>query len=214
MELSGTKRTQLRRKRERGRSDTDDLYAVLDAALICHIGVVADGAPRVLPTAHARDGDTLYLHGSSANATYWAADGQQVCVTVTILDGLVCARSVFHHSMNYRSAMIYGTARMVTDQDEALAALKIITEHLVPGQWDYVRRPTKKELAATSVLALPLDEASVKVRTGAPGDDEEDYAAATWAGVVPVAMVFGEPVPDPALRPGIAVPGHIARRPA
>jgi Pyridoxamine 5'-phosphate oxidase len=116
--------------------------------------------------------------------------------------------------MNYRSAMIYGTARLVNDQDEHTAALKIITEHLVPGQWDYVRRPTKKELAATSVLALPLDEASVKIREGAPGDDEEDYASDTWAGVVPVSMVFGEPEPDPALRPEISVPGHIARRPA
>jgi hypothetical protein len=214
MELSGTARTELRRKRERGRNERDDLYAVLDAALICHLGVLSDGAPRVLPTAHGRRDDTLYLHGSSANATYWAADGQQVCVTVTILDGLVCARSAFHHSMNYRSAMIYGTARLVNDEDEHLAALEVITEHLVPGQWDYARRPTKKELAATSVLALPLDEASVKVRAGAPNDDEEDYARDTWAGVVPVSMVFGDPEPDPALRPGIDVPRHIARRPA
>jgi nitroimidazol reductase NimA-like FMN-containing flavoprotein (pyridoxamine 5'-phosphate oxidase superfamily) len=214
MELSGTARTELHRRRQRGRAERDDLYAVLDAALICHIGVVADGAPRVLPTAHGRDGDTLYLHGSSANATYWAADGQEVCVTVTILDGLVCARSIFNHSMNYRSAMIYGTARLVNDEDEHLEALKVISEHLVPGQWDYARRPTKKELAATSVLALSLDEASVKVRTGPPGDDEEDYASDTWAGVVPVSLVFGEPEPDPALRPGIAVPSHVARRPA
>jgi uncharacterized protein len=214
MELSGSGRTELRRKRERGSGERGDLYAVLDAALICHIGVVVDGAPRVLPTAHGRDGDTLYLHGSSANSTYWAADGQEVCVTVTILDGLVCARSIFNHSMNYRSAMIYGTAHLVNDEHEHLAALKIISEHLVPGQWDYARRPNKKELAATSVLALLLDEASVKVRTGAPSDDEEDYASDTWAGVVPVSMVFGEPEPDPALRPGIAVPEHVARRPA
>jgi nitroimidazol reductase NimA-like FMN-containing flavoprotein (pyridoxamine 5'-phosphate oxidase superfamily) len=214
MELSGTGRTELRRKRERGRTDRNELYAVLDAALICHIGVVADGAPRVLPTAHGRREDTLYLHGSSANGTYWAADGQQVCVTVTILDGLVCARSLFHHSMNYRSAMIYGSARVVHDEDERIEALTIITEHLVPGQWDYARLPTKKELAATTVLALPLDEASVKVRAGAPSDDEEDYASDIWAGVVPVATVFGEPEPDPALRPGIAVPRHIAQRPA
>jgi hypothetical protein len=214
MELSGTERTQLHRKRERGQTDRNDLYAVLDSALICHLGVVTGGAPRVLPTAHGRRGDTLYLHGSSGNGTYLAADGQPVCVTVTILDGLVCARSVFHHSMNYRSAMIYGTARVVHDEDERIEALTLISEHLVPGQWDYARRPTKKELAATSVLALPLDEASVKVRAGAPGDDEEDYASDTWAGVVPVAMVFGEPEPDPALRPGIAVPRHIAQRPA
>ena len=214
MELSGTERTQLRRKRDRGRGDRAELHAVLDAALICHIGVIANGAPRVLPTAFGRREDTLYLHGSSANGTYGAADGQPVCVTVTILDGLVCARSVFHHSMNYRSAMIYGTARLVHDETERIEALTVITEHLVPGQWDYARLPTKKEMAATSVLALPLDEASVKVRSGAPSDDDEDYASSTWAGVVPVSTTFGEPESDPALRPGIDVPQHIAKRPA
>jgi nitroimidazol reductase NimA-like FMN-containing flavoprotein (pyridoxamine 5'-phosphate oxidase superfamily) len=209
--LSGTPRTELRRLRERGRTDRDDLYAVLDTALICHVGVLAGGAPRVLPTAYGRRGDTLYLHGSTANATYMAADGQEICVTVTHLDGIVCARSVFHHSMNYRSAMIYGTARRVIDDDEHLLALELITEHLTPGQWSYVRPPTKKELAATTVLALPLGEASVKMRTGDPSDDEEDYATDVWAGVVPVSVVFGDPVPDAALRPGIEAPQHILR---
>jgi nitroimidazol reductase NimA-like FMN-containing flavoprotein (pyridoxamine 5'-phosphate oxidase superfamily) len=210
-DLSNTPRTKLKRKRERGRTDRDDLYAVLDAALICHLGVLAQGTPRVLPTAYGRLDDTLYLHGSSANATYMAGADHEVCVTVTNLDGLVCARSVFHHSMNYRSAMVFGTTRLVNDESEHLLALRIITEHLTPGQWDYARRPTKKELAATSVLALPLDEASVKIRTGGPSDDEEDYATDIWAGVVPVSVVFGEPVPDAALRPGIAAPRHIAR---
>src|SRR5580698_9309794 len=194
-DLSGTPRTALRRHRERGRSEREDLYAVLDAG-------------------YGRLDDTLYLHGSSANSTFMAGAGREVCVTVTHLDGLVCARAVFNHSMNYRSAMVYGASRLVTDPDERMLALQTITEHLTPGQWSYARLPTAKEMAATSVLALPLDEASVKVRAGAPGDDEEDYASDTWAGVVPVTMVFGEPEPDPALRPGIAVPRHIAQRPA
>ena len=210
-ELSPTPRTALRRHRERGRTDRDDLYAVLDAGLICHLGVIADGVPRVLPTGYGRDEDTLYLHGSSANATFMAGAGQEVCVTVTHLDGLVCARSVFSHSMNYRSAMIYGVARLLTERDERVEALRVITEHLTPGQWSYARQPTAKELAATSALALPLAESSVKIRTGGPSDEPEDYAADTWAGVVPVTVSFGEPEPDAELRPGIATPGHIHR---
>jgi uncharacterized protein len=208
-DLSGTSRTALRRHRERGRSDRDDLYAVLDAGLICHLGVVADGAPRVLPTGYGRLDDVLYLHGSSANSTFMAGAGQEVCVTVTHLDGLVCARAVFNHSMNYRSAMVYGTSRLVTDEDERMLALRTITEHLTPGQWSYARLPTRKEMAATSVLALPLGEASVKIRTGNPSDEPEDYAMDVWAGVVPVTVAFGEPVADAALRPGIGVPAHI-----
>ncbi len=211
--LSGTPRTALRRHRERGQTERDDLYAVLDAGLICHLGVIADGAPRVLPTGYGRVGDTLYLHGSSANTTFMAGAGQQVCVTVTHLDGMVCARSVFNHSMNYRSAMIYGVARLLTDPDEQMEALRVITEHLAPGQWSYARQPTRKELAATSALALPLAEASVKIRAGGPSDEPEDLAADVWAGVVPVTMSFGEPEPDATLRPGIDAPEHIRRRP-
>jgi uncharacterized protein len=199
----------LRRHRERGRTEREDLYAVLDAGLICHLGVIADGAPRVLPTGYGRLDNVLYLHGSSANGTFMAGAGQQVCVTVTHLDGLVCARAVFNHSMNYRSAMVYGTCRLVTDPDERMLALETITEHLTPGQWSYARLPTPKEMAATSVLALPLDEASVKIRTGNPSDEPEDYEMDVWAGVVPVTLAFGEPVADDALRPGIGVPTHI-----
>jgi len=210
-ELSSTPRTTLRRHRERGQTDRDDLYAVLDAGLICHLGVIANGVPRVLPTGYGRDGDTLYLHGSSANSTFMAGAGQEVCVTVTHLDGLVCARSVFSHSMNYRSAMIYGVARLLTERDERVEALRVITEHLTPGQWSYARQPTAKELAATSALALPLAESSVKIRAGGPSDEPEDYAADIWAGVVPVTVSFGEPEPDAELRPGIATPGHIRR---
>ena len=210
-DLSATPRTALRRHRDRGRTERDDLYAVLDAGLICHLGVIADGVPRVLPTGYGRVDDTLYLHGSSANATFMAAAGQQVCVTVTHLDGLVCARAVFSHSMNYRSAMIYGVARLVTDQAMRIEALRIITEHLTPGQWSYARQPTARELAATSVLELPLTEASVKIRDGGPSDEPEDYALDVWAGVVPVTVSFGEPEPDTALRPGISAPPHLRR---
>ena len=208
-DLSGTPRTALRRHRERGRSEREDLYAVLDAGLICHLGVLVHGAPRVLPTGYGRLDDTLYLHGSSANSTFMAGAGREVCVTVTHLDGLVCARAVFNHSMNYRSAIVYGTSRLVTDSDERMLALRTITEHLTPGQWSYARLPTPKEMAATSVLALPLREASVKIRTGDPSDEPEDYAMDVWAGVVPVTVAFGEPVADPALRPGIGMPTHI-----
>ncbi|MEO3782874.1 pyridoxamine 5'-phosphate oxidase family protein [Actinocorallia sp. B10E7] len=208
--LSTTERTRLRRIRERARIDREDLYDVLDAGLVCHLGVVVDGAPRVIPTGYGRIGDTLYLHGSTG-ARSLRADGE-VCVTVTHLDGIVLARSAMHHSMNYRSAMVYGTPRPVTDPDEHLAALRAITEQLAPGQWDTVRSPNRKEIAATAVLALPLTEASVKIRTGPPNDDEEDYALPVWAGVQPVRTVFGAPEPDPRLDPPRPVPAHINGR--
>jgi len=210
--LSATERTRLRRHAERGKTENADLLAVLDAGMICHLGVVMDGAPVVLPTAYGRIGDTLYLHGSSANRSLHAADGQQVCVTVTHVDGLVCARSVFSHSVNYRCAVVFGIARIVTDADERLAGLRAVTEQLIPGRWDAVRAPTRKELAATSVLAIPLAEASVKIRTGPPGDEPEDLDLPVWAGVVPMAVGFGEPEPDPALRPGLIAPEHIRMR--
>jgi hypothetical protein len=207
--LSSTPRTTLRRHRERGMTDRADLYAVLDAGLICHLGVVADGAPVVLPTAYGRDGDTLYLHGSSANGAFGAADGQQVCVTVTHMDGLVCARSVFSHSANYRSAVVFGTATAVSDEDERWQALRIVTDHLIPGRWSAARQPTRKEMAATAVLSVPLTEASVKIRTGMPKDEPEDYDLDVWAGVLPVSVTFGEPQPDPLLREEIPMPAHI-----
>jgi len=167
----------------------------------------------VLPTGYGQIGQTLYLHGSSANKSLLMAAGQQVCVTITLLDGLVCARAVFHHSMNYRSAVIFGEARLVTDADadadEKLAALHAITEHLVPGRWDHAREPTRKELAATAVLALPLAEASVKIRSGGPKDDPEDYDSGIWAGVLPAALTFGPAEPDPALTGDVPVPEHI-----
>ncbi|HEV2370596.1 MAG TPA: pyridoxamine 5'-phosphate oxidase family protein [Streptosporangiaceae bacterium] len=207
--LSATERTRVRRLADRARTERADLYAVLDAGRICHLGVVVDGGPVVLPTAYGRLGDTIYLHGSSANRSILAAAGHQVCVTVTHFDGLVCARSVFHHSANYRSAVVFGTARLVADEAERLAGLRAVTEQLIPGRWDEVRRPNRKELAATAVLAVPLAEASVKVRTGGPVDEEADLGSPVWAGVVPAMVVFGEPQPDPAIPAGTAVPGHV-----
>jgi nitroimidazol reductase NimA-like FMN-containing flavoprotein (pyridoxamine 5'-phosphate oxidase superfamily) len=212
--LSSTPRTTIHRLGERARTERADLYAVLDAGLICHLGVIYDGAPRVLPTAYGRLDDTLYLHGSSANRTILAAGGQPACVTVTHLDALVCARSVFHHSMNYRSAMVYGTARIVTDDAERLAALRVIVEQLVPGRWDQSRPPTRKELAATAVLALPLAEASVKIRTGPASDEPEDYDLGYWAGLVPARTEFGAPEPDSLLPATMPVPEHVLERSA
>lgn len=207
--LSSTPRTTLRRHKERGSTDRADLYAVLDAGLICHLGVIAGGVPLVLPTAYGREGDTLYLHGSSANGALGAAAGQPVCVTVTHMDGIVCARSVFNHSVNYRSAVVFGTATRVADEDERWQALRVITDHLVPGRWAAARQPTRKEMAATAVLSLPLAEASVKIRTGMPKDEPEDLGLDVWAGVLPASVTWGEPRPDPLLREEIPVPAHI-----
>jgi uncharacterized protein len=208
--LSTTERTTLHRLRERGATDRSALHAVLDAGLICHLGVIIDDSPVVLPTGYGRIGETLYLHGSSANRSLQFAQDRDICVTVTLLDGLVCARSVFHNSMNYRSAVIFGPPRIVTDPDERLAAVEAITEHLIPGRWANSRKPTRKELAATAVLALSLDEASVKIRTGEPKDDDEDYDSDYWAGVLPMTLTIGQAIPDPLLRPGIEVPAHIS----
>jgi hypothetical protein len=210
--LPTTERTRVRRHSERAQTERANLLAVLDAGMICHLGVVTDGTPVVLPTAYGRVGDTLYLHGSSANRSLHAADGHEVCVTVTHFDGLVCARAAFAHSVNYRSAVVFGTARIVTDEAERLTGLRAVTEQLIPGRWDTLRAPTRKELAATMVIAVPLTEASVKVRTGPPKDDPADLDSPIWAGVVPLTTVFGEPQPDPDLPPGVGTPDHIRAR--
>ncbi|XVQ09526.1 pyridoxamine 5'-phosphate oxidase family protein [Spirillospora sp. CA-255316] len=211
--LSSTARSRLGRYRnERARTDRSALYEILDEGRICHLGVVIDGSPRVIPTGYGRSGDTLYLHGSTGASSLLAGPSQDICVTVTHFDGIVLARSLFHHSVNYRSAVIFGTPHRLIGDDEKLAGLRAITESLAPGQWDVARQPTPKELAATTVLALSLEEASVKVRQGPPVDDEEDHALDLWAGVLPVRQVFGDPVPDPRLRPGIPVPPHITAR--
>jgi uncharacterized protein len=216
--LSPTARSTIRRGARRARVDRADLHAVLDAGLVCHLGIVLDGAPVVLPTAYGRGrgdrAETLYLHGSTGAATLRAAAADApVCVTVTHVDGVVYARSVFHHSMNYRSAVVHGRARLVTDDAERWAGLRAVTEHVAPGSWDHARPPTRKELAATAVLALDLAEASVKVRTGPPVDDDEDVTAGgRWAGVVPVRTVFDAPQPCPLLTPGTTTPVHVLAR--
>jgi nitroimidazol reductase NimA-like FMN-containing flavoprotein (pyridoxamine 5'-phosphate oxidase superfamily) len=213
--LSPTGRSTVTRLRERARTDRADLYAVLDAGLVCHLGLVRDGAPVVLPTGYGRIDDTVYLHGSTGAGYLRMIDGGPVCLTVTHLDGIVYARSVFHHSMNYRCAVVHGTARLVRDPDERWAALHAIVEQLAPGSWEHAREPARKELAATAVFALDLGEASVKVRTGPPGDDAADIDAGhRWAGVLPVRTVFGEPEPDPTLAADTPTPAHVAARAA
>ncbi|MEV8442752.1 pyridoxamine 5'-phosphate oxidase family protein [Actinosynnema sp. NPDC051121] len=214
MTLSPTDRSTLKRGRKRAVTEREALHAVLDAGLVCHLAVVVDGAPLVLPTGYGRDGDTLYLHGSTgARSLREAATGVPVCVGVTILDGVVYARSVFDHSMNYRAAVVHGTAVPVTDGQAKLHALRVLTEHLAPGSWDHARQPTPKELAATAVLSLDLAEASVKIRSGPPEDEPEDIAAnACWAGVLPLRTVWGEPEADPALAGDWDVPPHVTAR--
>jgi nitroimidazol reductase NimA-like FMN-containing flavoprotein (pyridoxamine 5'-phosphate oxidase superfamily) len=210
--LSATERTRHRRFRHLGRADRDSLYAVLDAGLVAHLGVMTGGWPMVIPTVYGFTADTMYLHGSVASQSLNTA-GTPVCVTITLTDGLVLARSVFEHTINYRSAMIYGQPRLVTDPAERLAGLRTITEHVAPGQWDYARQPGRKELAAVRLLALSLDEASVKIRTGPPDDgDSPDAALGLWAGELPLATTWQQPIPDPALPPGIPVPAHISSR--
>jgi uncharacterized protein len=207
-----TPRTKLRRLPARGRHDRDTLDAILDEALVCHLGFVHDGRPAVIPTLHARHDDEVYLHGSAASrALRTLSQSVDVCLTVTLVDGLVLARSAFHHSINYRSAVIYGTARPVIDPGEKNTALEAFTEKVLPGRWEHVRWPTRKELKATSVLALPIDEASAKIRTGPPIDDDEDYALDVWAGTVPLETRALAPHPDERLAPGTPVPEHVAR---
>jgi len=210
-------RVRLRRKRERGSHDRAVIDAILDEALIAHLGIAdEDGQPLVIPTLHARRGDVVYVHGSAAGRTLRAlASGAPACLTVSLLDGLVLARSAMQHSANYRSVMLLGEATSVDRPEEKLAAFEAIVEHVVPGRWPDVRPPTESELKATSVLAITIDEASAKVRTGPPVDDEDDYASDAWAGVLPLTSIMQAPVPDPRLAPEIAPPAYVSayRRP-
>ena len=211
-ELSATPRTRHRRLREQGRSERAELFAVLRAGLVAHLGVIVDGVPMVVPTGYGFDDDQVYVHGSVASRSL-DPDDSLACLTVTVLDGLVLARSVFEHAVNYRSAMIYAAPRLITDPDEKIAGLRALSEHLAPGQWDYARRPSRKELAATRLLAMPLDEASVKIRCGPPDDaDSPDAGLGRWAGELPLASFWQQPVPDPALPAGTGVPQHIQDR--
>lgn len=205
-----TKRTTLKRLHDRGRFDRETVYAILDEALICHVGIVVDGAPVVIPTAFWRDADTLYLHGSSASRLIRALEaGAEACVTVSILDGLVMARSAFHHSFNYRSVVIFGRTEAVEDAAEKRRALRLFMERLAPGRWEELRPATDQEIKGTGVVRLDLAEASAKIRTGPPIDDEEDYEDPVWAGVVPVSLACGAAQPDPRLTPGITEPANI-----
>lgn len=210
-ELQPTERTRLKRMPQRGSFEREIVYQIIDKALFCHVGFVHDGAPFVVPTLHVRIGARLYVHGSAASRMLrTAAGGVPLCVTVTHVDGLILARSAFHHSINYRSAVILGTAQEVTDQDTKLRVLHALVEHVVPGRWQDARPPHPKELAATSVLGLPITEASAKIRPGGPNDDEEDYALPIWAGVIPLKMTTGAPVADARLTGGVEVPAYVA----
>ena len=209
MDFSPTELTTLKRLPKRGVYDRDLVYGILDEAFICHVGFVTDGRPIVIPTGFGRVDDRLYIHGSQASRMLRTiADGIDVCVNVTLLDGLVLARSAFHHSMNYRSVVIFGRASIVEEREEKLSALVAFSEHVIPGRWAEVREPTEQELKATTVLSLPLVEVSAKVRTGPPLDDEEDYALPVWAGVIPLHLAAGAPIPDPRLQENIQPPAY------
>ena len=204
MALAPSPRTRVRRAPSRADYDRATIDAILDEALIAHLGFAVDGQPYVIPTLHARVGDTVYLHGSAASRMIRTLGaGAPACLTVTLIDGIVLARSAFHHSMNYRSVVVLGEARLVTDSGETLEALEAFTDGIVPGRWAEVRAPNRKELKGTRVLAMTLDEASAKVRGGPPVDDDEDYELDVWAGVIPMALTATAPIADPRLDPGI-----------
>jgi len=205
-----TARTRVVREADRAVYDREAVYRILDEGFLCHAGFAVDAQPFVIPTSYGRQGDNLYIHGSAASRMLrQMKDGVAVCITVTLLDGLVLARSLFNHSMNYRSVVILGKATLVDDPQEKVSALRVLSEHILPGRWDDSRQPNERELKATSVLRVPIAEFSAKVRTGPPIDDEEDYAFPTWAGVVPLEMKVGGPINDVRLDQGREVPQYI-----
>jgi uncharacterized protein len=209
MDLSRTPRTTLRRLPKRGSHEREVIDRILDEGFICHVGFIAEGQPFVIPTGYARLEDRLIIHGSQASRMLRAAgQGIDICVTVTLIDGLVLARSAFHHSMNYRSVMIFGRAEIVDDREEKLRALLALSEHMIPGRWNDVREPSEEELKQTTVLSLPIEEGSAKIRTGPPLDDEEDYSLGVWAGVIPLKLCAQRPVADPRLASNIDPPSY------
>lgn len=211
-EFAKTEKNRIRRKPQRGHYERETIYQILDEALICHVGFVENGQPFVIPTNFARVDDTLILHGAPASRLLKHIEaGNPVCIEVTITDGLVLARSVFHHSINYRSVVVFGTGRILTDEQEKMNALQAVVEHLVPGRWSETRWPNPKEMDATKVIAVQIDEASAKVRTGPVIDDEEDYSLPVWAGVLPLQETPLPPIDDERLAPGTPVPDYIAR---
>jgi nitroimidazol reductase NimA-like FMN-containing flavoprotein (pyridoxamine 5'-phosphate oxidase superfamily) len=204
-----TPHTTVKRLPARGAYDRDTVNAILDEALVCHVGFVVDGRPVVIPTIHWRDGDQLYFHGSAASRMLRTMkNGEEVCVTVTLIDGLVMARSAFHHSMNYRSVCVFGAAREVSDREERLRTLEVLVEHVCAGRSKDIRQPNEQELRQTLVLALPIDEASAKIRTGGPIDDEEDHALNVWAGVIPLRLTPSAPIDDELLQGRMAAPEY------
>ena len=205
-----SERTTVKRLPERAEYDTGEIHRILDEALICHLAFETDQGPVAIPTIHARLGDVVYLHGSHASRMMRTAVGQQVCITATIVDGIVAARSAFHHSLNYRSAMVFGVPRIVEDPEERTAGFAAITNHVIPGRWDEARQPNQKEDRGTKLLALDIREASTKVRTGPPGDDAEDLNSGIWAGVIPLTVQAGERIPAPDLEAGVEVPPSVA----
>lgn len=210
-EFPKTSQNRVRRVPDRGAYDKATIYPIVDAALICHVGLVEEGQPIVIPTLHARQGDTILLHGATTSRLMrYAASGAPLCITVTHVDGLVLARSVFHHSANYRSAVLFGHGTMVEDEAEKMDALEAFTEKLIPGRWDDARIPNTTELKATMVVAMPIESASAKVRTGPPKDDEEDYALDVWAGVVPLRTERLAPEADPQLSTSIKLPSYLS----
>ena len=209
--LTPTDRTRLRRAHERGRFERETVYAILDAMPLCHVGFVLDGAPSVLPTLQWREGDRVYWHASRAGRGIKAQESKEVCLTVTLLDGMVLARSAFHHSANYRSAMLLGRPEAVTDPEEKLVKMKNLIEAFYPGRWDGLRLATAQEVKATGILSLPITEASAKVRAGGPIDDEEDYALPIWAGVLPLRYAKGEAQPDERNLPGVETPPEVEK---
>lgn len=205
-----TKRTKLRRLPNRGSHQAETIHAILDAGFLAHVGFHVDGQPFVIPTLYGRDGDKLYLHGSAASRMLGELEtSMPVCINVTLVDGLVLARSAFHHSMNYRSVVAFGTARKIEDPEQKTRALRIISEHVLAGRWEDVRHPTEKELKATAVLEFSIEEASAKVRVGPPLDDEDDYSLPIWAGILPLNLEPKTPIPDPRLPDGVQVPQYI-----
>lgn len=211
-QFTPTDRTQIKRLPKRGAYDRETVFRILDEGFVCHVGFVVDGQPYVIPTGYGRDGETLYIHGSAASRMlHTLSEGVPVCVTVTLLDGLVLARSAFHHSMNYRSVVILGRAALVENSGEKLKALRALSEHMIPGRWNDVRPPNEQELKSTSVLALPLVEASAKIRSGPPVDEEEDYGLPVWAGVLPLRIQALAPVDDPRGNPQFQPPEYVLR---
>lgn len=209
-EFEKTAVNKVKRVPDRGSYDAASIYPIVDDSLICHVGFVDHGRAVVIPTIHARDNDKILLHGSSKSRMMMhIAAGNEVCITITHLDGLVLARSVFHHSMNYRSAVLYGKGIIIEDADAKMRALQIFTDKLIPGRWDDARQPTPLESKATTIVEIPIELASAKVRVGPPGDDDEDYALDVWAGVLPMRKIFGDLVVDPRLKEGIDVPQYI-----